>query len=233
MKRFIIGTVVFVLLAGLFVTEVEAGKNYLGAVKRRTKKYFYKIQPKPIPTVKLDVPFHRQEHSLSCEAAALQMALAAKGVNISESTLIDQISVEPMWGNPHTGFVGDINGKMLKTGYGVYWEPITRVGSRYRESAAFEHGSPSSLALEIANGNPIVFWGYVGSGRGRKWITPDGTPIIGIAGEHARVLIGFRGSVDNPAGFYLLDPIYGELYWNTGKLQSNGAPFGDSGVIIR
>ena len=79
---------------------------------------------------KLAVPFHRQEHNLSCEAATLVMALKFHGVSVSEQALIDAIGFDEtkkangVWGNPHVAFVGDIDGHQPSTGYGVYWQPI-------------------------------------------------------------------------------------------------------------
>jgi len=231
--KLVIVVVAFFLIFGLFVTETYAGKKYYSGTKRRIKSYYYKIQKKPKATVKLNLPFHRQEHSLSCEAAALKMALQGKGVDVSESTIISQLNFEPMWGNPHRGFVGDINGKMFKTGCGVYWGPIAGVGNLYRPSEAFEHWSVQSLASEIQKGNPVIVWGYVGSGKRKFWQAPDGTPILGVSGEHTRVAIGFAGSAEKPTGFFLLDPIYGEIYWSTGQFNKNWGAFGNSGVVIR
>jgi len=231
-KLFVVAVVLF-LFFGLFVTETHAIKKYSLGTKRRIRRYYYKIQRKPKASVKLRVPFHRQEHSLSCEAAALKMALQAKGVNVPESEIISHLSFEPMWGNPHKGFVGDINGKMLETGYGVYWEPIALVGNLYRPAESFEHWLTQSLASEIQKGNPLIVWGYAGSGKRKLWLAPDGTPILGVFGEHARVAIGFAGSVQKPTGFFLLDPIYGEIYWNTKTFSANWAPFENSGVVIR
>jgi len=232
-KKFFLWLLFLLACFFLFFSEAQAAKSYYPGIKRRLKSYYYQLQRKPKPTVKLKTQFHRQEHSLSCEVAALKMALSVKGMNPSESELIRQLPWQPMWGNPHQGFVGDINGGMLKTGYGVYWKPIAKIAQRYRPAEAFEHWSVQRLASEIQRGNPVVVWGYVGSGKRRFWRAPDGTPIWGVSGEHARTVIGFAGSVTNPQGFFLLDPIYGEIYWNTKSLQSNWAPFGNAGVVIR
>ena len=45
------------------------------------------------PTVKLDVPYHKQEHSLSCEVASLLMALKYRGIDVTESELIQQLPI--------------------------------------------------------------------------------------------------------------------------------------------
>ena len=178
------------------------------------------------------MPFFRQEHSLSCEFAALRMTLANKGTNVSEQELVNQASFQPMWGNPYRGFVGDINGKMFKTGYGIYWGPIASIGSRYRPVQAVEKQSASFLASEIQKGNPVIVWGYAGSGKRKKWRAPDGASITGVSGEHARVAFGFSGSAAKPTGFYLMDPIYGEIYWSASKLTANWRTLW-GGVVVR
>lgn len=227
-------TLCLLIFYGIFTSISLAGKGYYSGAKRSFKQYYYKkIQRKPKPTVKLSVPYHRQERSLSCEAASLKMALQYREVDVPEAVLIEQVGFEPMWGNPHNAFVGDINGIMLKTGYGVYWEPIARVAANYRESIHFEGQSVNFLSSQIENGNPIIIWGYIGSGKRKKWTALDGTPILGVSGEHARVVIGFAGPVDKPKGFFLLDPIYGEIYWNTTTFSKNWRIFNNSGVVIK
>src|SRR5262245_9197550 len=57
-------------------------------------------------TALLEVKWHRQEHSLSCEIAALKMALSAQGIEVPESELIGRLrfDVTPrangVWGDP-------------------------------------------------------------------------------------------------------------------------------------
>jgi uncharacterized protein YvpB len=188
---------------------------------------------------KLNVPYHRQEHSLSCEIASLKMALNYAGVDVSESELIDKLYFDSptyktsgVWGDPYEGFVGDIDGKMGRTGYGVYWEPVAHVGSFYRPTHHFTHMSPQDLANHILNNRPVVVWGYFGRGSKLAWNTDEGEKVNAVNGEHARVVIGFTGSRENPEGFHILDPIYGELYWSTDKLMKNGAPFQNAGVVV-
>src|SRR5258708_18067125 len=45
--------------------------------------------PAPRPTERvLDIKIHYQEHNLTCEAAALKMALAYEGITVDEMTLV-------------------------------------------------------------------------------------------------------------------------------------------------
>lgn len=187
---------------------------------------------------KLAVVFHRQERPLSCEAATLVMALRYKGVSISESTLIDQIGIDPtphengVWGNPHIAFVGDYYGRQSTTGYGVYWQPIARVGNLYRTSRWFTGGTIQDLTTEIQNGNPVIVWGNAGSGTRVDWKTSDGDNVIAINGEHTRVVTGFVGPAENPTSIIVLDPLYGEKYYTTSAFESNWSILGKAGVVV-
>ncbi|MFC1687607.1 Ig-like domain-containing protein [Patescibacteria group bacterium] len=187
---------------------------------------------------KLAVVFHRQERPLSCEAATLVMALRYKGVNVSESTLIDQIGIDPtphengVWGNPHIAFVGDYYGRQSTTGYGVYWQPIARVGNLYRTSRWFTGGTIQDLTTEIQNGNPVIVWGNAGSGTRVDWKTSDGDNVVAINGEHTRIVTGFVGSAENPTSIIVLDPLYGEKYYTTSAFESNWLTLGKAGVVV-
>src|SRR5713226_8248998 len=79
--------------------------------------------PSPRPTERvLDIKIHYQEHNLTCEAAALKMALAYEGIDVDEMTLIGYMTRDPSparfdahghliaWGDPAQGFVGNPDG---------------------------------------------------------------------------------------------------------------------------
>jgi len=189
-------------------------------------------------TVQLPVAFHRQEHSLSCEVATLKMALGALGEDVSESELISFLPFDTtpkangVWGNPHRGFVGDIDGTMFGNGYGVYWEPIAELGLRWRRTEVLTGSSAAEVAQHLAAGRPVIVWGYFGRGRPGSWLTVEGTRIQAINGEHTRVVTGFSGPVDAPTSFALIDPITGPAVWSTGKFMENWGSLGYSGVAV-
>ncbi|OQA04504.1 MAG: hypothetical protein BWY68_00262 [bacterium ADurb.Bin400] len=66
----------------------------------------------------LNVKLDYQDKALSCEAAALKMALNYKGASVSENDIMAIIGFDPtirqndIWGDPDIAFVGDINGKL-------------------------------------------------------------------------------------------------------------------------
>lgn len=185
----------------------------------------------------LPATYHRQEHALSCEIASLKMALSVYGLDIPESELISKLKFDSTprdkttWGDPYTGFVGIIDGKMMGDGYGVYWDPIAAVGSLYL-NAEVKKFTAMELAKELTAGRPVVSWGYSGRGRKYIWTTPQGKNITAVNGEHARTIIGFSGSVESPSSFVIYDPIYGRLNWKTKDLMNNWAPFDNMGVVI-
>ncbi len=187
---------------------------------------------------RLDVPYHHQEHSLSCELASLKMVLNYAGVPVSESEIIDALAFDTtrksrgIWGDPSSGFVGDINGKMGVTGYGVYNGPVAAVANNWKYSEAVSHLTAQDVANHISLDRPLVVWGYFGRGNRLSWSTPAGKKIYAINGEHARVVIGFAGPLENPEGFILLDPIYGELYWTKDQFMKNFASFDNSAVVV-
>lgn len=229
---------VFVLLFALAGVAAAASTN--PAVIRGTSKVRYAVARKPTPTVKLPVKFHRQEHSLSCEIAALKMALNFKGVDVSENDLLAQLPFDPtpkdgnIWGDPDKGFVGDIDGRMPATGYGVHWGPINHLANQYRPSEIIVGWSPTQVAHELSSGNPIIMWGVAGN-RPRRiyWNTPDGKLVRAALIEHTRVITGFTGPVTKPTGFYTMDPIYREIYYPVGKFYKNWEYLDVYGVVVR
>ena len=187
---------------------------------------------------RLDVSYHRQEHSLSCELASLKMVLNYYGVNVSESEIIEKLAFDTTpktrttWGDPSVGFVGNIDGKMGKTGYGVYYGPVAEVARNWKYADAMNQLTAQDVANHIERDRPLVVWGYYGSGKRLSWSTPEGKKIYAVNGEHARVVIGFTGSALDPEGFILLDPIYGEIYWTTEQFMKNFASFDNSAVVV-
>ncbi len=189
-------------------------------------------------TYRLDVPYHRQEHALSCEIASLQMALAWSGINVPESELISFLPVDSTprgngtWGNPYQAFVGNIDGKMMQDGYGVYWDPIAKVGLRYRRTEVLRNSSLPELIYHLNQKRAVVVWGYFGRGQRLDWTAPDGGLVRAVNGEHARVLIGYTGTMTNPENLILLDPIYGEIQMTVDQFLANWAELENGAVAV-
>lgn len=217
------------------------------SVKRTIIKNYYHFQTLAFPlaldkelSIKLKVPFHRQEHSLSCETAALRMALNYYGLHLSENELLAKLplvtasSRQPgnIWSDPGLGFVGDINGRMPDSGYGVYEEPIASMANQYRTAKALKEAELSEILEEVAKGHPVIVWGHIYSGQDISWKTPEGKPIKAIYGEHARVITGFYGTVSEPEFLILLDPLYGKIIWSAEKFLKNWASLDNRAVVV-
>jgi Uncharacterized protein conserved in bacteria len=190
-------------------------------------------------TTKLSAPAYLQKYSLSCEAASLRIALNAKGANITEDDLIPKIGFDNtphngnIWGNPYNAFVGNIRGRQMVDGYGVYWGPIAKAARNYREAQEFEGWSIEQLTKEILNGNPVVIWVYSHYGTPTTWNTPDGTHIYAVRDEHAVTVVGFVGSPANPSQMIINDPLSGQVYWSRSSFDRKWNIFGRSGVVVR
>jgi len=212
-------------------------------VERNSKKVYYMatgILPYS-PAVKLKVAYHKQEHALSCEIASLLMALKYKTVSVTESELIARIPVADAgardrknntWGDPNLGFVGNIDGKMPNTGYGVYEQPIYDVAVKYRPAKIIIDGSLNDLIAELINDNPVVVWGTAGSGKDISWKTSEGKIIPARYIEHARLLIGFTGTSEKPEKMILLDPVYGEIKMSVKSFMQNWELMDKRAVVV-
>ncbi len=189
-------------------------------------------------TIKLDVPSFLQKYSLSCEIASLRMALDYKGVKLTEDEIIKEIGFDNtpksgnIWGNPHQFFVGNINGKQMVTGYGVYWEPIARAARAFRDAADFRNWNISNLTKALDEKNPVIIWTYSSNGSPTSWFTPSGQSIHAVRGEHAVVAVGYVGDKDNPTSIIVNDPLYGQVHWPREFFEKKWDAFGKSGVVI-
>lgn len=229
------------LLAAVFsvVTPILAEPALRAGAIRRVRMVRASASQKPAPTARLDVPFFRQERALSCEIAALRMVLAYRGTTVSERDLLGQLPVDPAprkggtWGDPDEGFVGLVDGIMSKTGYGVHAGPIAALAGQYRRAETLTAATPTALAEAVSQGNPVIVWGFIpGRGKSMTWTTLGGKTIHAVDGEHTRVVIGYTGSVPEPTGFFVMDPVYREQYWKTEKFMKNWEPLGRTGVVV-
>ncbi|MEI6553184.1 MAG: C39 family peptidase [bacterium] len=190
-------------------------------------------EKKPVvPVFKLDVPYYKQQYANSCEAASLRMALAYYGIKISDDLDIvqkfgynprDKDVVNNEWDDPQEMFVGNIDIVGSANGYGVYGKPVAKAAIDYGREADYETViTPHLLAKEIKAGYPIILWGYTSlTNPAYTWNLASGGKVTAFKGEHARVVVGFAGNVDDPDGFYVHDPFNGKAseYWTSEKLM--------------
>lgn len=239
-RSFAFAAAIFVV--GFFLAAGLQDSSFQAAVIRGVARVAVALAPKPNPTVLLPVKFDKQDHALSCEVATLKMALAYRGVEVDEFELIQKVGFDPAqktksngvftWGDPQKAFVGNIDGKMFVTGYGVYWLPIARVANDYRETIVFENWSEANLISELEHENPVIIWGYLGSGKLTSWKTEDGKEIHAVYYEHTFVVRGFSGDAREPSGYFVIDPIYGETFFARDAFLKKWDAFGRSGVVV-
>jgi uncharacterized protein YvpB len=188
-------------------------------------------------SVRLSVPLYFQVYPQSCEEAALRMALAYRGIAVTDFDVLVQAGYNPRsrdaatnsWDNPYRQFVGDVNGSQrLGTGYGVFSDPIAQASRNLGRNATAYHGvNAAFVSAQIHAGNPVVVWGYTNAvvPYADSWNTSDGL-IATYFGEHTRTVTGVDGSADNPVGFYINDPAAGKIYWSASQLNAQLGSFG-------
>lgn len=241
-KKLIILYLASAVIIGIFWVVLELALPDVKGKENFIKKIYFQVTDIiPIkPAVRLAVPFHKQEHTLSCEVASLLMALRYKGVTVTETELIKQLPIsdpghrnpDNTWGNPNLGFVGNIDGTMPDTGYGVYEQPLYDLALKYKQAKIITNATINDLIYELGNGNPVVVWGVVGNGKSISWKTPDGQFINAKMDEHARTLIGYTGNSDNPKLIILLDPFYGEIRLSVKSFLANWAMLEKRALVI-
>jgi uncharacterized protein YvpB len=195
------------------------------------------VNTKIYKDIKLKAPAYKQQYANSCEASTLRMALALKKISIKNDVeLLGRFGYNPtykdwtnnIWDDPQKQFVGfvDIAGKPLG-GYGVYGLPVVKAIKSYGLNAEYATSTaitPSFLAQSIDNKNPVIVWGYSSFTEAPyTWKTKEGVEVKAFRGEHVRLIIGFKGTIENPEGFYLNDSLKGKYaeYWTTQKLMEN------------
>lgn len=196
-----------------------------------------------LKTITLSVPYYRQVYAQSCEAASLRMALAYRGIQSSDWDILQKFGYAPRskdvesnsWDDPQKQFVGDVNGNQGKgTGWGVYAEPVAAAARQFGRSAVTQYGvSASFLARQIYNDRPVILWGIWGTSASiQAWNTPDGVTASGPFPMHVRLVVGVKGSIDNPQGFYVNDPITGSAYWSANQLIANTQKAGPANQAV-
>lgn len=192
------------------------------------------VRPQRVLAVAVDY----QDQPLSCEAAALKMALAAKRVQVTERQIMNVVGYDrtphrgQVWGDPDTAFVGNIDGKQNTTGYGVHWRPIARAARQWRTVKTIESGKLSDLTKAIDAGQAAVVWGTLDRAYADSWRTPSGKRVAAWKGEHARTLIGYIGPASAPTRFILNDPVAGRLTWTSATFRTNWSRFNNSAVVV-
>ena len=197
-------------------------------------------------SVKLDVPFFKQEYIRSCEEASLRMALAFYGIETNDMEIVGRVGYDPrpldrennVWDDPNIMFVGSIDDPN-KNGYGAFAPAIASAAKTFgRDAESYLGVSSQFLAEQIYNGYPVIVWGFMSSPAKYFWNTKEGKEVVAYRGEHVRVVVGVFGSPSEPTGFLLHDPLTGEKneYWSSEKLMTHMNTLGtltNQAVVVR
>jgi LysM repeat protein len=138
------------------------------------------------------MPVQQQSLPLSCEAAAVSMATAYWGHQVSEWVFIENLPTSP---NPHLGFRGSVTGAFGSTSdYGVYAEPFVPLLDRYGfvGDVFYADGDASLLKEQLQQGTPVVVWlTNMTSAQTRTYAWADGNRFALVPQEHAVVVYGY------------------------------------------
>lgn len=199
-----------------------------------------------IRSTQLNVPFYGQQHSGTCSAAALRMALSYRGIGSDEIGLvnamgyaprnIDKSTDPPTWDDSSQMFVGSIDGSIAAgTGAGPDAPPVAKAARAYGRNADAVTGiTPSWIAQQLYNGNPVLMFGAFRSNSGTTtWQTPTGKTIIMNLTGHVTTVIGVQGEPSNPIGFWVNDPLTrGTQYWSATTVAANIARDPDRQAVV-
>ncbi len=190
------------------------------------------------------VPYYRQVRRFECELLATRMVLAYRGVYLGTDQIMYEIGIDPtpydsvnnIWGDPNVYYVGNVNGN--PKGYGVHLDPLAKVARNHGRSATVVHGwTASKVAYEVQKGNPVIILAQnnYSAPTDISWHTIQGKYIHAINGTHAYIVVGFKGSPDNPTSMLLQDPWYrgGSRRWHSISLFNRLWGYhGNSALII-
>lgn len=194
------------------------------------------VSVSPEPTAKkasamLQAPVIRQFPELpsGCEVVSLAMLLQYAGVNKGKMELAVELKRDstPMmqdpngsivyWGNPNTGFVGDITGK--SRALGIYHGALLELLLHYVSSGVDLTGAAfDRLERQIADQVPVVIWTTIDFQEPDEnewvvWDTPIG-PLQTTFVEHAVLLVGYDAD-----SVYVNDPRTGKSKVKIDKWQ--------------
>ena len=194
----------------------------------------------------LNVPLYRQAHAFTCNITAIAMGLSYSGAPSSEMSVYNSIQKDntpctkdgtkiTVWGNPHVGYVGNIDGAGECGGYGIYWEAASvYVSNRGVSNRVYTGWNVASLAGEVENGHPAVIWWQNGwaSPFDKSWYTPNGQNIHAINGMHSEVVIGFIGPSSNPSHIITNDPWRGRRTLTVSYFNSMWGYFNRTALVF-
>jgi uncharacterized protein YvpB len=154
--------------------------------------------------VRIGVPTYAQQRNLSCEYAALVMAMGAYGVWVSEYEFDELVG----WSaNPHWGYRGDVTGWWGNTDdYGVYASALAPALANFGfyGEEFYAQGNSTALTARLDAGTPVLVWLGLWGDTGFYEYAADGTSYKLVPGLHVVVADGY-----DSGGVYVADPATG------------------------
>jgi uncharacterized protein YvpB len=170
----------------------------------------------------LDAPIISQlpEFINGCEVTSLAMLTAFVGLPYSKEDLEELLPndvTKPLfgerkniisWGDPQTGFVGDIRGKQI--GYSIYNKPLEKLLNEVHQPGGLNLSESDFQEIEkvITQGKPIIVWttdDFQPTEQWVSWKTPSGDTFKGTFNVHTVLLTGFDEQY-----VYVNNPLTGE-----------------------
>lgn len=178
------------------------------------------------------VPLYYQAERFTCNVAAMRMALAYRGIHLSEGQIKSGLGV----GQALNGSTGGDPYKDWIDGHGTYWTAATSFLSGYRNNAVRRNWNITDMLREVRNGNPVIVWWQNGwsAWQWKSWTaTPGGYQVSGLNGMHSEVVIGYRGSINNPHTLITRDPWRGTRYYSRSSFDNlwNNS-FGRTAIVV-
>lgn len=145
------------------------------------------------------------------------------------------------WGNPDYGFVGDVNGTMLGTGWGVFPPKVADAAKTFLPNSYNATGLElSSVYAEIMSENPVLIWNVNSrftASRGYSWKDTRGNEVTGVW-DHVRVTVGYRYNRKSKSmtGIYLYNPsptYHGVELWGMDKFAREWQSSGYKAVVVK
>ncbi|WP_189005954.1 C39 family peptidase [Paenibacillus marchantiophytorum] len=189
--------------------------------------------PTPVAQIKksamIDAPVFAQlpELPAGCEITSLTMLLNYAGIAKNKMDLAAEMPKDETpatlnadgsiasWGNPNTGFVGDVTRKTR--GFGIYHSGLFPLLKHYMPQAIDITGESFDMyEQQIARDIPVIAWTTIDFNIPYKWVTwetPTG-PLKTTYAEHAVLLVGYDEN-----NVYLNDPLSGKKQVQVNKAQ--------------
>jgi uncharacterized protein YvpB len=197
----------------------------------------------PVTSRQLEVPVFYQAYTLSCEEAALRMALAYEGIAVTDAEVLAIIGIDwsaayydgsgLRWGDPYTAFVGNPDGsEVAMTGYGTYYPSIARAAAALGGTVlrSGEGISPADLYTAVLDGHPVVAWVTY------QWVSAQRSDYVALDGrtipyagpvEHAITVVGVTAGTVT-----VNDPDFGRYTVSKSVFESSYATYNQMAVVI-